>query len=172
MHNILPKARGTILSTREDSIEFKNAMAFWKKYQNISPQALKSDIALRFAAKYVIILCSEACVSMGKEILQAAGQPEPNSNAATYYGLRDLGLMDEIFAKRMAHLAYMRNDLAHQYGEADVEKLSSVMQSELRAVVMFQQQVLKWERMYNVNTTISQIVGGKGFVRVLRSLFS
>jgi uncharacterized protein YutE (UPF0331/DUF86 family) len=159
------------LSTREDSIEFKNAITFWKKYQNISPDALKSDKTLRFATKYVIILCSEACAAMGREILEAAGQPEPSSNAATYYGLRDLGLIDEPFAKRMAHLAYMRNDLAHQYGEADVEKLSSVMHSELRAVAMFQQQALKWERMYNINTTFSQIIGGKGFVSVLRSLF-
>ena len=160
------------MSTRDDSIEFRSAIAFWKKYQNASPLALKSDITLRFATKYVIILCSEGCVSIGKEILQAAGQPEPLSSASTYYALHDLGLIDETFAKRMAHLAYMRNDLAHQYGEADVEKLSSVLHSELRAVAMFQQMGLKWERKYNVQTAFSQIVGGKGFVSVLRSLFS
>ena len=159
------------MSTRNDSIEFRSAISFWKKYQNVSPVALKTDRTLRFATKYVIILCSEACVSMGKEIVQAAGEPEPITSAATYYALRDLGLIDEAFTKRMAHLAYMRNDLAHQYGEVDVEKLSSVLRSELRAVVMFQQLGLKWERKYNVCTTFSQIVDGKGLLTVFRSLF-
>lgn len=159
------------MSTRDDSIEFRSAISFWKKYQNISPLALKTDRTIRFATKYVIILCSEACVSMGKEIVQAAGEPEPISSAATYYALHNLGLIDEAFTKRMAHLAYMRNDLAHQYGEVDVEKLSSVLHSELRAVAMFQQLGLKWERMYNVHTAFSQVVGGKGLLAVLRSLF-
>lgn len=159
------------MSEKNKSGEFRNAIEFWKKYQEVSPKALKSDKNLRFACKYVIILCSEACSGMGKEIVVAAGRPEPISNPAAYYVLEELGLIDANFAKRMAHLAHYRNDLAHQYGEADVTKLSSVMHSELRAVVAFQKQVLKWERMYNKTTTVSQIAQGKGIVAVLRSLF-
>jgi uncharacterized protein YutE (UPF0331/DUF86 family) len=159
------------LSEKNKSSEFRNAIEFWKKHQEVSPKTLKSDDSLRFACKYVIILCSEACSGMGKEIVVAARRPEPISNPAVYYVLEELGLINTDFAKRMAHLAHYRNDLAHQYGEADVTKLSSVMHSELRAVVTFQKQILKWERMYNKTTTISQITQGKGIMAVLRSLF-
>jgi uncharacterized protein YutE (UPF0331/DUF86 family) len=85
--------------------------------------------------------------------------------------LEELGLIDANFAKRMAHLAYYRNDLVHLYREADVTKLSSVMHSEIKAVITFQKLILKWERMYHKTTTISQITQGKGVVAVLQSLF-
>lgn len=74
----------------------------------------------------------EACLDIGRMVLEARGRPGPETNAAVFRMLGDADVLTDDIAARMAQAAGFRNVLTHQYGnEIDDRDVFNVLQHDL-----------------------------------------
>lgn len=74
----------------------------------------------------------EACLDIGRMVLEARGRPAPETNAAVFRKLGDADVLTDHIAGRMAQAAGFRNVLTHQYGnEIDDRDVYNVLQHDL-----------------------------------------
>jgi len=151
--------------------EFNAAIAYWKKHQYCNPSSLINSVEMRFSCKFAIILCTEACIQMGKEIMQLVNGSESLSQVGIFYDLHTAGFLDDKETKRMAHLVHYRNRLVHECMETDIDELVSVLAQEINMILIFQRKVLKWERNYRKKTIITQLTEGVKIKTVFQSFF-
>lgn len=159
------------MTTPVGNAEFNDAKKYWVSLSSISSYSLQHNSEVRFAAKYSIILCTEASIQIGKHILDGMHVPYPEKNADVFVRLADQGLLSSDHAKRLGRLARFRNTLVHDYAGVDCNRLKVVLAEDLGDVEEFQEVALKWEREKNGGSAISQMLEGAGVRTVLKSLF-
>ena len=150
--------------------EFRNAKKYWASVATSSAHTLQNN-EIRFAAKYSIILCTEASIQIGKHMLDGMQIPYPEKNADVFVKLADHRYLDYDLAKRLGRLARFRNTLVHDYAGVDIKRLRVVLAEDLKDVEEFQEIALKWERDQKGGSVISQMFEGAGVKTVLRSIF-
>lgn len=158
-------------TTPVGNAEFKDAKKYWATLSSISAHSLQHNTEVRFAAKYSIILCTEASIQIGKHILDGMNVPYPEKNADVFVRLADQGLLTSDHAKRLGRLARFRNTLVHDYAGVEIRRLKVVLAEDLNDVEEFQEIALKWEREKKGGSAISQMLEGAGIRTVLKSIF-
>ena len=74
----------------------------------------------------------EACLDIGRMVLEACDRELPETNAAVFRTLGEAGVLTDDIATRMAQSAGFRNVLTHQYGnEVDDRDVYNVRQHDL-----------------------------------------
>lgn len=151
--------------------EFRNAKKYWGSVSAISHYTLQDNTEVRFAAKYSIILCTEASIQIAKHMLDGMQIPYPEKNADVFLRLAEHRYLTYDLAKRLGRLARFRNILVHDYAGVDTKRLRNVLAEDLADVEAFQETALKWERKQKGSSVISQMFEGAGVKTVLRSIF-
>jgi uncharacterized protein YutE (UPF0331/DUF86 family) len=74
----------------------------------------------------------EACLDIGRMVLESRDCEIPGTNAAVFRTLGDVEVLTDDVATRMAQAAGFRNVLTHQYGNGiDVRDVYNVLQHDL-----------------------------------------
>jgi uncharacterized protein YutE (UPF0331/DUF86 family) len=68
-------------------------------------------------------------VDVNYHLLTQAGEPPPPDYHASFERLAPLGVLDAVFAPRIARCAGLRNRLVHEYEEIDPRKVFEVLAS-------------------------------------------
>lgn len=84
----------------------------------------------------------EACLDIGRMVLEARDRELPETNPAVFRTLGEAGVLTDDIATRMAQSAGFRNVLTHQYGnEVDDRDVYNVRQHDLPVLREFLVQV-------------------------------
>lgn len=84
----------------------------------------------------------EACIDIGKMLLEVDSESAPSTNAQVFHELGKQNVLDSRTAQRMAEAAGFRNILLHQYGnEIDDEDVYNFLQRDLSLFYDYLEQV-------------------------------
>lgn len=159
-----------MITTPVGNTEFRNAKNYWLEISGISYHTLRNNSEVRFAAKYVIVLCVEASIQIGKYMLKELHLEEPEKNIDVFQILYEQHIIHFDLAKKLKQLVLFRNIIVHDYAGVDIEKLELHLERDIFYIEEFQEIALKWERKQNGGSIISQMYNGAGIKTVFKSI--
>lgn len=84
----------------------------------------------------------EACLDIGSMVLRVEDHSVPETNAAVFRQLAEIGILDNKLGRRMAEAAGFRNILAHRYGsEINDRDVYNFLQHDLDVFSAYLQQI-------------------------------
>ena len=76
-------------------------------------------------------------IDVNYHLVTANGQPPPSDYHASFVQLRDLQILDHVFAVRIARAAGLRNRLVHDYQDIDPGKVYDALDAALGDVPIY-----------------------------------
>lgn len=112
-----------------------------KRISSSSKEEYLSDEILKGAAERYLQLSIETCINIGSRIISLE-QFDKNITAPETYAdvfeiIKNLGLIDEEFAKNLKNMAKFRNKLVHMYWELDDEFVYNIIKNNLGDIEKF-----------------------------------
>lgn len=96
------------------------------------------------SAKYNLIVTIEAAVDLCNHLISQNALRMPRDYADTFEVLRERGVFDETFTRRLKAMARFRNRLVHLYWEVDNEVLYGFLQKNLEDFARFLEDIARF----------------------------
>ncbi|MBZ4662595.1 MAG: hypothetical protein JG776_277 [Caloramator sp.] len=119
----------------------KKYMDMLKKIASHNKEEYLSDEILKGAAERYLQLSIETCINIGSRIISLEqfnkNISAPETYADVFEILKNIGLLDEEFAKNLKNMAKFRNKLVHMYWELDDEFVFNIIKNNLGDIEEF-----------------------------------
>ncbi|WP_027309080.1 DUF86 domain-containing protein [Caloramator sp. ALD01] len=119
----------------------KKYMDMLKKIASRNKEEYLSDEILKGAAERYLQLSIETCINIGSRIISLEqfnkNISAPETYADVFEILKNIGLLDEEFAKNLKNMAKFRNKLVHMYWELDDEFVFNIIKNNLSDIEEF-----------------------------------
>lgn len=93
------------------------------------------------SAKYLLIVATEAAIDLCNHIVARRAARAPSEYAECFAILAELGVITRDLALKMQNMARFRNLIVHLYWKVDNRRVYQIIQSDLRDLDDFRQQV-------------------------------
>lgn len=112
---------------QQKAADIARARKILDKYGAIPRHEFLKDETIISAAKYQLIVATEAAQSICNHLAARVAKRAPASYSDCYLILRDEGLISEHLAARLAEMVKFRNLLVHRYGIIDNNKVYDII---------------------------------------------
>jgi len=105
-----------------------------------------NDDLRQAAVERLLHLAIESCLNIGNRLVSLfqfeKAVETPETYADVFKGLYHLGVVDEVFSKRLVEMAKFRNRLVHAYWDLDKETVYQILQSCAVDFQLFQENTI------------------------------
>ena len=102
----------------------------------------------RASSERYLQMAIESCLNIGNRLISLYQFKKPVDTPETYadifIGMKWIGVVDDVFCKRLVKMAKFRNRLVHLYWEIDKETLYDFIQDDLDDFKLFEQKVVEY----------------------------
>jgi uncharacterized protein YutE (UPF0331/DUF86 family) len=114
----------------------------------LSKDAFLRDEIRQASVERFLHLAIESCLNIGNRMISLYQFETPIKPPETYadifHSLRDMGVVDAVFAGRLVQMAKFRNRLVHLYWEIDKESLFGFLQTNLNDFIEFRDCIVEF----------------------------
>lgn len=116
---------------RELAGSVRNAVRELREIGQTRPEAFLADSRLVNAAKYLLIVATEAALDICNHLAARKGGRSPADYADCIAVLAEIGAIDEGLKHRLVRMAKFRNLLVHLYARVDNAQVHRVIREDL-----------------------------------------
>lgn len=104
---------------RQRAADIRDALNNLSSYAGDSPEDFLADRKGIAAAKYYLIMATEAAIDLCNHMAARVANRAPASYAECFWILNENGIISEPLSGRLVLMAKFRNFLIHKYGDVD-----------------------------------------------------
>lgn len=116
---------------RELAGHLRNAVRELREIGDTPPEAFLADSRLVNAAKYLLIIATEAALDICNHLAARKGGRSPVDYADCIAVLAEIGAIDKGLTHRLVRMAKFRNLLVHLYARVDDARVYQVIREDL-----------------------------------------
>lgn len=105
---------------------------------------LRADAVLRAAVERWLQVAIEVCVDVAHHVIASEGWTPPATGRAAFLTLAAHGRLDQALAQRLGGAVGLRNLLVHDYADIDLERLASIVGTDLDDLREFARTAAQW----------------------------